>query len=177
MSDRLNMLPALLGFASTRAERLARWGMGTPALPDARHAYPPPDNDDEWADLAEDVHADRAERIDHYKVLMGGAVNLLEVTADGIDRREVHRFTDADRDRMLRGTIHPSQQLGPCVCGSGVRMLECHFREVADDPCLCRSGRTFASCCMVTPLEDLADDPHAPTDVSDRHQAREPVTV
>lgn len=147
-SDAVNIMPAPTGYAPTAAEQRCRASAGRDPLPDG-DPYPPPASDADWADLALEAHEERAEALDDTKVLIGGDVTLLELTRAGVERRVVHRFDAADRAAMLRGTVHRSQQLGPCICGSGVRMLDCHLPEVFDKPCICRSGRTFRDCCRV----------------------------
>lgn len=153
VSDALNVMPAVPGFTPTVVEQSCRDSMGLAPLPDG-DAYPAPRNDLEWRELAEDVHEGRAETLDpDLKVLIGGDVTLMEITRGSVERRVVHTFGELDRVRMLRGTIHPSVQLGPCICGSGVRMLECHLPEIFDRPCICRSGARFADCCIAEPMD------------------------
>jgi len=152
VSDVLTVFPSPPGYAPSEIEQRARAQIGKPPLPEGGEDYPPPQDDGQWVELAKLVHRGRAEPVwdQDLKVPMGGDVTLLTVTRGQVDQRVVHRFDDDDRERMLAGTVHPSQQMGLCMCGSGRRMLDCHLPKVFDVPCFCQSGLTFAECCKVS---------------------------
>lgn len=150
VSDRLEMCPSPTGAAPSVVEQAVRRMTGNSPLPDGEPIGDPPVTDDDWEALARRVHDSRATILDpDLMVLMGGDVVLTELQHSQVERRVVATFTETDRAAMLRGTVHPSQQLGPCICGSGVRMLDCHLPEVFENPCVCKSGVPFAECCRI----------------------------
>jgi hypothetical protein len=108
---------------------------------------------DDWRDLAVAVHRDRA-LVDLYsglKTYVGGDVVLTTLTADGVTERVLHTFpTDGPEwEAMLRDSLHPVGQLGPCGCDSARLAIECCLPEMFDEPCPCGSGETFAACCKI----------------------------
>lgn len=87
------------------------------------------------------------------KVLVAGALHHTRLRRGLVTTRTVHTFNDTGEEfwQIVRGTLHPVAQLGPChECESGKRWIDCHLRESFTEPCLCKSGKTLEDCCLVT---------------------------
>jgi hypothetical protein len=111
----------------------------------------------DWRRLALSCHRDRA-LVDLYsglKTYVGGDVVLTHLAAGMIESEVLHRFpTDGPEwEAMLRYSLHPIGQLGPCSCpegdAEGRPAIECCLPDLFERPCPCGSGETFAGCCKV----------------------------
>lgn len=115
----------------------------------SRPAMTAPRDVAEWRDLALLVRRERSLSL-FGKVIVAGELYLTRLSRGEVTTRRIHTFDDTGEefDAMVRGTLHPRSQVLPCVCGSGLRFIDCHLGSELDNPCPCGSGRdTFRRCC------------------------------
>ncbi len=124
-------------------------------------AGPTPTTDDDWADLAARVHAECSLDIHDTgrKVPTGGRIILTRIERGLMVQRTLLAFpSDGPMfHQLMAGLNHPSAQLAPCACGSGLAYARCHLLEHAGEPCECGSGSAFGKCCAVDPLIEPSD--------------------
>lgn len=144
--------PSNLGFARQDVSD------GAYIIPAPVSRQPDPASEDEWRDLALTLRHERAlaSVTSGMKVFVGGEVTLTHIEPGAVTQRRIHTFDDRpdnpEFQQMVAGTLHPSGQLGPCLCGSGNIQALCH--ELPDDrDCPCGSKSPFGECCRVTTEE------------------------
>lgn len=112
-----------------------------------------PRNLDEWVALGVAARESRAMLPPHsgLKTLVAGSLLHTRVKRGLVTTRTAHEFDDEGQEffELVAGTLHPQAQLGPCLCGSGRRAVDCHMPATFDEPCPCESGRTLRDCCLV----------------------------
>lgn len=122
---------------------------------------PAPASDDDWAELVGRIHAERSLDIGGTgrKVPTGGRVTLTRIERGLMTQRALLAFPSHGPmfHRLMEGFNHPSAQLAPCACGSGLTYARCHLLELAAEPCECGSGSAFGECCAVDPLIEPSD--------------------
>lgn len=153
----LHLNPAPKGTQPTAAENAWLINHGADPLPDGQPLVSP-QSIDEWRALIRWAFRERA-LADPYagdgtpKRLFGGDITLTRVELGRAASGVIDRLADDPDDirKMLRYTLHPLGQVGPCECLSGERMVDCCIGRIVDSPCLCESGSTFGECHKVCP--------------------------
>lgn len=166
--DTMHVMPSPLGFRPSaieerRLRRLHRERFQDESDVDAFAAQPEapiPATVEDWRRLALLVREQRslANIFSGFKTMIGGDVVLTVLKPSETLQVVLHQFDNTGEEfrEMLRGTLHPLGQTGPCPCGSDARFLDCCLALGLGDRCPCGSGGVFADCCMVDASE------HAP---------------
>lgn len=116
---------------------------------------------EEWIDLGLRVRRDRALAHLHsgFKTYVAGSLIHTRLEVGAATQRRVHTFDDTGEEfaEIVRYSLHPLGQAGPCFCGSGGRLIDCCLAELSPKPCPCGSGTVFEECCRVR--EEPAEAP------------------
>ena len=124
-------------------------------------ALPVPSAPENWIAAAMLARHDRTTQEDlarpWARVIVDGPLMFSRIQRGSMSTFQIDAFDDSDEDfaRMVRGSLHPVSQRGPCLCESGKPYLECCLAEHRDEPCDCGSGKTLAECCMLAGRENV----------------------
>ena len=114
---------------------------------------PVPATEQEWRDLAVAAWRDRsfAPIESGWKWITGGAIFLSTLTRGCYSSELLCELTPTREEfaEIVRGTLHPIGQAAPCVCGTGLRLIDCCADHLNDGACPCESGRAFRDCCSI----------------------------
>lgn len=114
-----------------------------------------PTTEEGWVALAEHSRATRSTLTaqSKFKVLVGGELHHTRLEHGSVTTRTIHRFNDSGDEfaAIMRGTLHPVGQQGPCPCGSEKTYRECCIAAEENDPCWCGGPLRLKDCCALPP--------------------------